>query len=443
LIASKLDITLDNTDPTVFDDRYAGSLFYGADWYNDSVTIYDDVLDTYVWKGRLKKIAVNEQNRTLTVKTTNYIYDLATTPCVISSTSDTTPAAHSYDMLVDPNYLNIPAEDISYGGFQEAINIQAANSAYVNISFVKSDNKNCLAVITELCRLSHCHIWATDNKIYFWQWRAYAGELGAAVNEGSILAKKYSHTFDDKIIYNDYSVAYDSAGAVTFATGSNAASILKFGVKVFAVPDKEVSSVSTEVKILYKNATGATWSGAMAIDRFRDFRKIAKFTLDKKLDYVPISDQLDLNFEPFVREPVQIIGRQYDREKRTISVVAEFLNTPYQRYARDMIPPEPVELIALMPLDRGLFIKWTKSPESDHVGYHIWFTATPGMWEQEECNYGRSPIDVKNPPDTPDGYASWNIHELTNGVEYYIQISSYDNSLNESKVSNKMSGIPI
>lgn len=435
-IASTQDFEIDNTDRTVFDDRYPGSFFYGLNWYGVTVIALEDGLT--IWKGRLRNIQTDDKKGTLTLETSNYIQDLADCPCVINSTGDTTPAEIVYTILTDSNYANIPAIDIIYAGFQEAIDIQTANSVFVTATYTIDDGANCLKVIQELCRMCHCTIYTSDNKIYLHQWQAYAGKTGEVIRESNVIGESFKSYFDTDNIVNFCSVAYNNSGTVARATDSDSASISKFGKRVFLVPDDEETDTSpTAYKILFKSVTAANWCVDTAISRHKDMKKLCTITIGDELKHVKMNNQCDLLIDTYQREPTRLIERKYDREKEQIEIKCEYLNYPQQYYERDTTPPEPVGILMCQGMPGGkILLKWSQSQESDHLGYLVYFTPSPGNWETEYCRQGISPLQIQTPEVSADGYCYAVLYGFTIGVTYYFKIVSYDNSYNESEDSN-------
>lgn len=440
LIASKMDIILDNTDPSLYDDRYVGAFFYAADWYNAPAEVYED--EQLIWKGRMKNLSVNEKDNTLTVETANVIRDMANTPCVINSTGNVTPAELAYTILTDPSYMALTDDDLVMGGYNLAIAIQDAASVYARCVYTIEDNQNVLPVIGELCRITQMHLFSLNNRIYLYQWQKWDGILGTRIFDYNVIPGTYSHKYID-IIFNTYNVLYKNGDAVAASTGSDATSIFKHGKRLFSVPsDKVESTTATSFKILLLSVTAAAWCGALALERYKYMKKQFQLTVGDELNYLLIGDQLDLAIVPYQNEPTRLIERSYNREKKEIQITGEFLNLPYEYLSRDTTPPDPVELIAAIGWNNKIYLKWTASLEDDHVGYLIYFSTSPGEWRSELSLIGISPLDVKNPRLSPDGYCYMTIPGLTPGARYYFKIASYDTSFNVSAHSNILSAVP-
>ena len=446
IIADSLDIELINDDPDQYDDRNEGSLFYQKDFYKSIVTIYDNDHGLYIWKGFMINLTVSDES--VTVHTVNYIMSLNKTDCIYDNTSggNETPAEAIYNILI--NVVGIPEDDIIYGDFQKAISIQDDAGLYVKVKYLAKDKKKCIQAVNELCRISQCHLYTRENKkICLYQWEEWQGLLGHALNARDVISKSYSHTFDSDMILNNFYIAYgtssvlyadiDDAGSETQAL--SAASIVKYDERVFNVPDSSVDDNSVDnFKILITTSAGAVWAGEQAVKRFHELKKICALKLGIELDHLRINDQVDLDFESFTREPARIIEKESDKEEQTVQIKAEFLNTPYEYYSRDMTAPSPVWIESAIPVigaSGGVRLRFTQSLEDDHLGYKIYFTVSKGRWNTEQCNLGRSPVDVKN-PDIENGYCIADIYQLTPGVEYYFKITSYDTGMNESEDSN-------
>ena len=443
IIAATMDIELDNTEENVFSDLYSSGLFFGTDWYNGDVTIYDDEQNIYTWVGRLKNIKESWNDNTIICQSTNYIRDLADTTCNYTSTGNVTPAEHIYNILTDSAMLDISDDYINYRGFSDAINIQDSYTAYVNMRFTKEKNKKCLAVVKELCRMCQMNIYTdANNKISLYQYAEWSGVLGYNIKDRDVLEKTYEHEYDTKNIYNDIVIYYENGAGTLSYTTSDSTSQSTFGLRQFLVPDQNVdAATSANNNILFKTLIGAQWAGDLALSRYATIKKKMKVELVGDFKFLELGDQIDLSFGPFIREPCQITSFEHDRNKEKIKIESEFLNTPNEVYSRDTEPPGQVEIISAEAGTNSVSLTWTASAETDHVGYTLYFTVTPGEWESEYCNLGQSPIDIKN-PSTDDGYNILTIYELNAGSVYYFKITSYDTSFNESDDSNIMSATP-
>jgi hypothetical protein len=436
LFPSELELKLDNVSGD-YDDRDSGTLFFGTSWYNSDLTIYDDVTESYIWKGRVKSFNLNQYEKIVTVRSVNLIQDIAETTLVYNSTSSTTPAEHIYNIIVDE--VGISTDNLNLASFNEAIAIQDNNSVYVNITFTASDDKKALPVISELCRMTQCELYTEDNKLYLYQYQVYNSELGELIEDKNLIAdSSYKHYFDEKIIVNSYSIKYDNSGTIATATGSDATSQTTFGVRAFNIPNESLdSTTSSEYKILFKSSGAATWAGDLAIDRYQSLTKYFEINTGSELDTIKLNSQVDLSFDGMSREPGRIVEKNYNTETETIFFKGYYLNTPYQHVARDTTPPEVPEIIDVFSLaDGSLIIKFTKNFETDFIGYKLYFTATPGVWENDFSNQGASPIDIKNPDTTLDGYYYYQITGLSNSTNYYFKMKSYDNRFNMSAFSN-------
>ncbi len=443
LIASELNIELNNIDRTKYDDRVEGSLFYGTDFYNMPVSIYDNVINIYIWKGLIKNLTV--ANNKIIVNTLNYVQQMAERTCVISSSTDKTPAEIIFTILT--TVAGISADDINYKGFQEAINLQTANQLYVNCNFTITDNQTSMAVISELSRISNCNLYIVDNRIFMHPWTAWNGESGLRIKSSYVLEGSYSHTFseEDKI-YNHYNIAYDNSSIVAYATGSDTESISSYGQRDFIIPNKEggvSSTASSAFKILIRNATGAAWVGTQTLSRYKFRTKVFNFKIKHSLELLRLNDIILLDFDSYYGEPALITERIVDRENRTIEFKGYFLNTPHEYYERDKTPPAKPELIsALTEADGTVYLRWSANTETDFLGNKLYFTTTRGEWESEYCNQGKSPIDVKGSDLSYDGYRYYIIGNLNLDTEYYFKMTAYDTNLNESDFSNILSCTP-
>jgi hypothetical protein len=440
-LPGEFTLSLDNTDKSIFDDRYQGSFFYGTEWYGDLVEYYDNDTGEYIFTGKLIDIEADDANGLLNISASSPLADLRDKICIYSSTTDTTPAEHIYNILTDEDNGNIDPSLIIFADFQNAINIQDANSVYYNIDFDADKNKKILDVISELADITQSSLYTEKNKIKLHFWQPYSGGIGYELPKRFVMPNTYKQNYDDKDVVNTYSIVYDNAGTRAYATGSDSWSVATYGERVFSVPKDTVDSTdSTAFNIICKNSTGADYLGALAINRYKNRKKLFSVKYEGALNYIPLGGQLDLNYDEFVREPTLITVKEYDREKQQISIQGEFSNLPVNYISRDTEAPIPPELISVVPSGvGGVILKWTKSTETDWLGYKIYFTATPGMWYQDLCNRGMSPIDAKIDQISDDGYIYLELSQLNPGTQYYFKVTAYDTSFNESDFSNTKS----
>jgi hypothetical protein len=437
LLPGGLDLILDNTDPSTYDDRYAGSLFFSIDWYGDEVTIYDNDLNIYVYKGLVRSLEIVDSNRTMIVKTANYIQNLKSICDYVNTGTDKTPAETVKEILLDSDMGNIPSSIIDERSFQKAINIQSAAGVYIYVDYDIEDNKKCLDVINEILRMSQMSLFDYNGRIYLYQWQAWNGIIGERIAGNHLIEKSYKHYFDEKNIVNYYKIAYQSGASIAWSTGSDSTSIGRYGRRGFLVPNEQIdSTTATDFKIRFKNATGAVWAGGLALSRYQTIKKYFDITIGDEMRFLELNEQIDLDFDVFVREPSRIVEMRYDKSKSTIKIKGLFLNVPNQYYSRDDDPPAAPELISIFSGGSSLTIKWTVNQEPDILGYKVYFTSSPGEWQSEYCNRGISPVDIKNPTVDGDGYNTLTIYELNPGTIYYVKVKAYDTSFNLSRDSN-------
>lgn len=440
-IGASLDISLDNADPATYDPNYSGSLFYGADWYNTPATIYDDQLGVYIWKGLIRNIKTTA-DRQVVVTTVNYLYLLGEVACVYSNAS-AAPAQHILNLVE----MIVPAENINYGSFQSAINIQTAASALASVALTSSNKRNCLDAIYELQRMSICEVYSIDNIIYCHQWQQWDGSLGTRINADDI--QDYEDEYENDPLYTNYSVKYKS-GSVASTTvlysdsagDSDSDIILDETKNYFYVPDgsDNSSTALADYPIIYLSKAAADWAGALAVSRWGHIRKVATFKMQNEYSYIHLHDQLDLNRQNvFGNEPATVVSQKYDRENYSLTTKVEFLNNPVQVVERDTVPPSSPQLVTLLPGDGRIIVKWSVNTETDIAGYMIYFTTTIGEWRQEYCHAGVSPVEVKSPDISDDGYNQFELREIQPGAKYYVKVTAFDTSYNESEFSNILS----
>ncbi len=440
LIASKSTIALSNIY-YVYDDRQGTlGLFKDVDWYNWVVTIYDNELGRQVWYGRLKSYIIDDSKMQTTITSSDYVQDMVDTNCVIAL-SGKTASEIIYAILTDAALLNIPVEHIILGGFEEAKSLQTL--APMSIIYTAADNQKCVSVLEELCRVTESYLHIRDNLIAYWQWRQYSGVLGTPITDADIVPGSYSHETQDDKVLNEYSIAYKNGASVLYAAGIDAGSRTKYGSgKIFAMPkDKVDSTDASKFKILYDTLAGATWAGSLVLSRWKDIKKLAKYTLGYQFNFLNLGDIADMRFAPYTREPAMLTSIK-ENSNRTLSIQAELVNYP-PVVSLDIVPPDPVQLLSAIPDNGAVWLRWSKANEADVVGYNIYFTSSDGYWRDEVINGAISPKAV-----TPgsiiylESDCLYKLEGLQNGVRYYFKIACFDTSYNISRFSNIISAAP-
>jgi len=82
--------------------------------------------------------------------------------------------------------------------------------------------------------------------------------------------------------------------------------------------------------------------------------------------------------------------------------------------------------------DSGINLSWSANPETDLAGYKVYYDTYPGYpYDGAGANEGNSGIDVGD-------VTSYLLSGLTNDVKYYIAITAYDTTDDESWYSNEV-----
>ena len=440
LATSSVDIELDNIITREYDDRISGGIFENG-FFDYSVDIFDNVIKQYLWRGLLKGITIDGKDQSIKLKCINHLGAMVDKTCVYTAnSSDLTPAKHIYEILISADNCAISSDLIHYADILKAISVQGAGSCYVNVDYSLEDDKKCIGVIEELCRLGHCEIYTESGKIRLFQWEEWGGLIGQAIEEKNVIAKSYKYNYITEDIYNKYSVAYNNVATIARATGSSAASILKYGARHFLVPNDDIdSTTSSDYKILLRNSTGAAWVGDQCLLRYSEYQKEIAMNLNGAMSFLKMYQQIDINFDDFTREPVLITQIKRKKAKNTIEIKGLFINTPKEYCSRDEYQPLHVTMIdAVMKYD-SIRVRWVEAEDLDHLGYYIFFTATIGEWEGETSNLGISKLNIKSPETDDDGYCYVDISRLPEGATMSFKAISYDTSFNESIGSNIVS----
>ena len=86
--------------------------------------------------------------------------------------------------------------------------------------------------------------------------------------------------------------------------------------------------------------------------------------------------------------------------------------------------------------DSAINLSWSANPETDLAGYKVYYDTDSGYpYTGTGANEGSSEIDVGD-------VTSYQLSGLTNGVKYYVAITAYDTTGDESWYSNEVSATP-
>lgn len=426
-----IELVLNNCQ-NAYSDTNSDSIFY-TEWADLDVKIEDDVNGVTLFEGNISELSQNNSDRTIVLTIKNFLKEISETVLIFSDSS--TPAEAIYNMLI---YAGISADKIDYSGFADVIASQTTDGVSITCTYAAKDNVKCVAAINELRRLSQCDLYFKANKIGITQYADWNEQLGILIDKNAIIPGSF-RTQSEELKYNAYSVAYNGGAAVAFSTGTLAGTD---GKKVFAVPDRDVkTTVPAEVKILCDDVGSASWCGELALDRYGYKTKTLTLDLKNEYNFLQVGDQIDLTYGDFYREPVLITKVSPEIKEKKVVIEGIFRNHPHTIVARDTTPPDPPELIAVLPLYHGLFIKWSQNTETDLLGYNIYFSTNPGEWLVEYSNYGVSPIEVKSPDTTYDGYNYLMLYDLVGGANFSVKVTAFDTSYNESDYSNTISNM--
>lgn len=426
LVSAQAEVVLGNANGQ-YSDMNALSIFYGTNWYGSPVLFYDDVNDVPAFAGKVVNIVQSDNGRTVTVKASNYIQDLANASCVYTCTDKALSQA-----MLEIIQLAVPDEYINLNGFLDASAIETTNSVLVNVSYDAKDNIKCLNAIQELARIGQIHLYTKNNIIHAYKWKEYDGRAGSEITTNDIFPASFSSEYADKV-QNAYYIAYKNSTSVSYASGIKSGTS---GEKVFTVPNQKMqSSTASDYKILLSNTTGATYCGANVLNRYANPTKILSLTVSEKLDNVDIGELKALTYGDYTREPFLITSIEPDSEKHTKKIKGEFVNLPVNYVTRDIEPPTESIIDTVLPLMTGVFVRYSECLDVDFSYYKLYFASTVGNWDTELSHLGRSPITARPIVRTPDGFRYTELYQLNPGVKYYTKISTVDTLNNESDTS--------
>jgi hypothetical protein len=432
-------IKIDNVDKTAYDISTPDSFFYQGEHIGDDLVRYDDETGRTIVNAVITNLTADDSTLEITVESP--LSQILEKNCQYTNATNKTPAQIIYELLTDEDNGNLDAGAMVYAGFQNGIAIQAAASAYVNVAYADSASGDEASgttigtVINELLRISHGHLYQVDGLIYYYQYEPYDGSIGNQVYADDIVAGSFKTYFSNGATfpeYHSYAVAYANSTAILYATGGSSAS----GTGRFMVPDTDPDSTTAEdFNILYRNATGAAWSGSTAISRFGKLLQICEFKAFGDLDFIHVGDQVDLRFDYFYGEPCLVIEREVEEDSDTIRFKCLFLNTPVEIVDRDTTAPDTIEMDSATFASGACTVKFTKSDATDHLYYRLYFTSG-GNWKRETCNLGKSPVIINSSTLSSDGFIYAELLQLNSDATYRFKVTDVDSSLNESDYSN-------
>lgn len=93
----------------------------------------------------------------------------------------------------------------------------------------------------------------------------------------------------------------------------------------------------------------------------------------------------------------------------------------------DNLPPKAPEISQVYPLNQGLRVEWRANDENDLAGYKLYF-------KQGQSHYQV----VKLPPE----YTFYELEDLENGSEYFVNLTAFDKNGNESARAGDLAAVP-
>lgn len=440
-VSDEYTVKLDNIDKTIYDPNTAGSFFYQGAHIDDDFVRYDEDSGRVIVNAKVKNVTSDDTTIELTLESP--IAAILEKNCQYTNATNKTPAQVIYELLTGDDNGAIDTDLIIYSGFQNGISIQAAASAYVNVTYADSASGDEASgttigtVINELLRIGHGHLYQANGLIRYYQYEEYDGAIGNQIYEDDLVSGSFKsyyargNTFPE---YYSYAVAYANGSSILYATGGVTASGGRF-----MVPDSDPDSTTADdFNILFRNNAGAAWSGSTAVSRFGKLLQVGEFTGMGYLDYIHVGDQVDLRFDSFNGEPCLVIEREPDEDSDTIKFKFLFLNTPVKIVERDVTPPDTIEMVSASGASGICNVQFSKSGATDHLYYKLYFHSG-GNWTRETCNLGRSPVIINSTTLDGDGCIAATLTQLKIGATYYFKVTDVDSSYNESGDSNIIS----
>jgi hypothetical protein len=441
-VKDEYTIKLDNVDKSAYDTSTPGSFFYQGEHIGDALTRFNEMTGRTTVNAIITNLTTDDSTLEITIESP--LSKILEKNCQYMNTTDKTPARIIYELLTGEDNGDLDTASIVYAGFQNGIAIQAAASAYVNVTYADSASGDEASgatigtVINELLRIGHGHLYQADGLIYYYQYEPYDGSIGNQIYADDVVTGTFKTYFSNGATfpeYHSYAVAYANSTAILYATGGSSAS----GTGRFMVPDTDPDSTTAEdFNILYRNSAGAAWSGSTAISRFGKLLQICEFKTFGNLDFIHVGDQVDLRFDYFYGEPCLVIEREIDEDSDTIRFKCLFLNTPVEIIDRDTTAPDTLEMDSATFASGVCTAKFTKSDATDHLYYRLYFTSG-GNWKRETCNLGKSPVIINSSTLSGDGFIYAELLQLNSNATYRFKVTDVDSSYNESEFSNTIS----
>lgn len=424
---SQATITLNNVDGA-YDERIYGSLFYGVDWFNSEVEIYDTDIKLTIFVGRIKKYAIDDTNRRVTLTVNDAIVEMNDIVC-ICSLSGKTPAEVIYTILTDPNGLNLSDNRIVKGTFDAAAAYQASLGITLEVNYLAKDNIKIFDAIRAICEYTGASIYMRDNRIVYVQRKPYTGELGMALYDKDIIVGSVRQESGDLPIYNAYEITYKSGSGVAIASGVNQSSRIKYGVlNTWVVPQSGRSStLASDYKLLFSTQAAALAAGNLILSLYAFRRTLVQFSVSIEYADIMLGDIIIAQFKPYTNEPILVKEIQKNPEQRTIQIKGELINY-YRTIELDTTPPNTPEIKGYIYNynQQRLYIEVSNDPTVS--GYYVYVSRDNSFQDIVVVQDKLSPFIAPTTTYLGKQY----LYFTTPPDSYYLKITAFDQSKNIS-----------
>jgi hypothetical protein len=296
------------------------SIYKDINWRGQDVKLYDPD-SVLIWAGKLFNILRDYKSGTATIVSNNSLYEDRYSKIEYTSADWETGADAVKNIFIAYGITNYDENS-----FNQSIGILTEAGVYLKATYVSSDNKNLIEVIEEIAKYSNADIFDYKGNIYFTVWKNTSLILPiTSIDDDDILDPPKIEIMD-KLIKNDYSIAYTGDGGVP------ATDLLNNNIGLLSRTRNGIYSfeMTGGTNIVLKDLTSAVWIGEQAMKRtHRDFsinpRGLAHYAFSISMDAGSWFDlytvfKMTFSQEDWVNKLFEIYKLGLDYEKRIITL---------------------------------------------------------------------------------------------------------------------------
>lgn len=319
LFLNNLSITAFNIDNLYSVDNVK-SLYKNINLRGKAVKIYD--MDGYlVWDGRVYNYERNHNSGNITIQSLHRLYANRYDKIAYAS-ADWETGADAVKNILDAEGItdyDLPSIYMSKGYLTE-------NSCLLKVTITKDDNINLISALEQIAKYSNADCYDFRGKIHFRVWRPQSKFLPViSVDDDDILEAPTIKNYD-KILRNDYSIAYYNDGDVpaTDADNGNIGALSRTRNGTYSI------DLTGDDKVLFKDLTSAVFFGEQSIRRtHRDLegnpRPLQGMKISVTMDagvWLDLQSVVKITFarESWVEKLFEIMYIGYDYERRILTM---------------------------------------------------------------------------------------------------------------------------